>query len=50
MTLVRRALVFLGVVHLAQVMAAVWLWRHRRAVVLALAEAFVEELEHRRRA
>jgi hypothetical protein len=48
MTVVRRLLVFLGAVHVAQAVAAAWLWRHRRAVVVALAEALAEDLERRR--
>jgi hypothetical protein len=37
-----RVLLVVGLVHVVELLLAVWLWRHRRAVLAALAEAAAE--------
>jgi hypothetical protein len=37
-----RVLVVVGLVHVVESLLVVWLWRHRAAVVRALAEAAAE--------
>ncbi len=48
MTALRRLLLFLGAVHLAQIIAAAWLMKNWRGVVAALAQAVVDEQQRRR--